>query len=93
MTNTNQTAGQTLKEQLSANLIASFSSCVQENIDGITDEITASADGKLSLSVPIKLQLTSGRIAGCGQVSYSRKFSDEFEFITEDPHQQPLGIE
>ena len=82
-----------LKDQLADKLIAAFASAVHENIVGITDELTAADDGKLSLSIPVKLSLNSGRVAGTGSVTYSRKFTGDFEFITEDPNQQPLGIE
>lgn len=67
---------------------------VASNIAGIAAELHAADDGNLSVSVSIKLNLSGNRVSGAGSVSYSRKFKDEFEFITDDPEQRKLeGIE
>jgi len=63
---------------------------VAANITGIAAELHSAEDGNLSVSVGIKLNLSGNRVSGSGSVSYSRKFKDEFQFITDDPEQTKL---
>lgn len=63
---------------------------VAANITGIAAELHSAEDGNLSVSVGIKLNLSGNRVSGSGSVSYSRKFKDEFQFITDDPEQTKM---
>ena len=80
----------TLIEALEPKLNEAINLAVAANITGIAAELHSAEDGNLSVSVGIKLNLSGNRVSGSGSVSYSRKFKDEFQFITDDPEQTKL---
>jgi len=82
----------TIRDPLMRHMVAAISSLVTENVDGIAAELVAAEDGNLSVSFSVKLSLSGNRVSGVSSVSYSRKFKDESEFITEDPSQIPLPM-
>ena len=79
-----------LIEALEPKLKEAIDLAVAANITGIAAELHSAEDGNLSVSVGIKLNLSGNRVSGSGSVSYSRKFKDEFQFITDDPEQTKL---
>ena len=71
-----------------------FGQTIRNQTAGIANEVANAEDGALSVSFSVKLTLTGLRVAGVGKIGYSRKFSDESEFITPDPNQPTLtGVE
>jgi len=81
-----------IAEALEQSLNRAVAVLVAGNVTGIVRELTEAEDGKMTVSFSVKLSLEKGRVAGAGAISYSRKFKDETEFITEDPHQTELPI-
>jgi hypothetical protein len=79
-----------LIEQLQPKLEEAVKAAIAENITGVAAELNSSEDGNLTVSVSLKLNLNGNRVAGAGSLSYSRKFKDDFEFITDDPNQLKL---
>lgn len=83
-----------IRDPLADQIKTTLSGLVDSNIDGIANEVAQSEDGNLSVSFSVKLTLSGLRVAGVGKIGYSRKFTDEAEFITPDPQQQDLpGVE
>lgn len=83
-----------LVEQLQPEIGRALTTLVARNVTGIAQELVASEDGKLSVSFSLALSLQNDRVAGVGNLSYSRKFKDAVEFSTRDPKQPQLpGIE
>jgi hypothetical protein len=83
-----------LIEALEPKLKEAINLAVAANITGIAAELHSAEDGNLSVSVGIKLNLNGNRVSGTGSVTYSRKFKDDFDFITDDPEQIKMeGIE
>ena len=83
----------TIADQLEAKLKRAFEEISAANIAKITEELLESENGKMTVGFSIKLSLNNGRVAGVGGLSYSRKFTDEIEFITDDPKQGNLPID
>jgi hypothetical protein len=87
------TASQTIsiiRDPLAQAIKGALDGLVDGNIDGIANEVAQSDDGNLTVSFSVKLTLSCMRVAGTGRISYSRKFTDESEFMTPDPNQPPL---
>lgn len=83
-----------IRDPLADEIKKALSGLIDDNIDGIANEVANAEDGALSVSFSVKLTLTGLRVAGVGKIGYSRKFSDESEFITPDPNQPTLpGVE
>jgi len=83
-----------IRDPLASEIKTALSALVDGNIDGIANEVANAEDGSLSVSFSVKLTLTGLRVAGVGKIGYSRKFTDESEFITQDPNQPTLpGVE
>jgi hypothetical protein len=82
-----------IAEALEQSLNRAVADLIAGNVTGIVRELTEAEDGGLTVSFSVKLSLEKGRVAGVGAISYSRKFKDETEFITADPHQTELPIE
>ena len=63
-----------------------------QNCTGIEEELRASAEGTLSVSVPIRLTLIGTKVSASIGMLYSRKFKDEVEAVGElpDPNQPEL---
>ncbi len=59
---------------------------IDVNADAILAELTAAEDGKCSVSIGLKLDLAKGRVAGAARLAFSRRFTSEANFITEDTH-------
>ena len=68
---------------------------IANNASAIAKELSENTDGKLTVSIPVKLSLIGSRIYFSGSLSYSRKFTDESEAMCEieDPLQPKLGID
>jgi hypothetical protein len=84
-----------IRDPLAQAIKGALDGLVDGNIDGIASEVAQSEDGNLTVSFSVKLTLTGLRVAGVGKIGYSRKFTDESEFLTPDPQQAtlPLGEE
>lgn len=83
-----------IRDPLADEIKKALSGLIDDNIDGIANEVANAEDGSLSVSFSVKLTLSGLRVAGVGKIGYSRKFSDESEFITPDPNQPTLpGVE
>jgi len=83
-----------IRDPLASEIKTALSGLVDGNIDGIANEVANAEDGSLSVSFSVKLTLTGLRVAGVGKIGYSRKFTDESEFLTPDPNQPTLpGVE
>jgi hypothetical protein len=65
---------------------------IANNASLIATELRESPEGKLTVSIPVKLTLIGSRIYTAGSLSYSRKFTDETESMVEfsDPNQAKL---
>ena len=79
-----------IRDPLAQAIKGALDGLVDGNIDGIANEVAQSDDGNLTVSFSVKLTLTGLRVAGVGKIGYSRKFTDESEFLTPDPNQPPL---
>lgn len=63
------------------------------NGDGITEELLAAEDSKLTVSLSLKLSLVAGKVYSTASVSFSRKFRDEIEGSADaDPNQEKLAL-
>ena len=83
-----------IRDPLASEIKTALSGLVDGNIDGIANEVANAEDGSLSVSLSVKLTLTGLRVAGVGKIGYSRKFTDESDFITPEPEQLGLpGVE
>jgi hypothetical protein len=94
MSTTSQTIS-IIRDPLAQAIKGALDGLVDGNIDGIANEVAQSDDGNLTVSFSVKLTLNGLRVAGVGKIGYSRKFTDESEFLTPDPNQPslPLGEE
>jgi hypothetical protein len=94
MSTTSQTIS-IIRDPLAQAVKDALDGLVDGNIDGIANEVAQSDDGNLTVSFSVKLTLNGLRVAGVGKIGYSRKFTDESEFLTPDPQQAtlPLGEE
>lgn len=83
-----------IRDPLASEIKTALSGLVDGSIDGIANEVANAEDGSLSVSFSVKLTLTGLRVAGIGKIGYSRKFTDESDFITPEPAQLGLpGVE
>jgi hypothetical protein len=66
-----------------------------QNVDAITTELYDNPEGKLNVSISVKLKAVKDRIHSTATLAYSRKFTDEVEdsVIVEDPAQPKLEFE
>jgi hypothetical protein len=92
MSTTSQTIS-IIRDPLAQAIKGALDGLVDGNIDGIANEVAQSDDGNLTVSFSVKLTLNGLRVAGVGKIGYSRKFTDESEFLTPDPNQPPLPFE
>lgn len=81
-----------IRDPLAQAIKGALDGLVDGNIDGIANEVAQSDDGNLTVSFSVKLTLTGLRVAGVGKIGYSRKFTDESEFLTPDPNQPSLPL-
>jgi hypothetical protein len=65
---------------------------VNANCDAIEEELKSAENGKLTISLPVKLTLAGSRVYLTAGLTYSRKFTDEVEASIEldDPKQPRL---
>lgn len=79
-------------DQLISLLQRSSSDLINANGSNIAEELKATEDGTLSVSLGIKLKAVGPRLYAATSVSYSRKFKDELEDSIEipDPNQPEL---
>jgi hypothetical protein len=68
---------------------------LNQNCDGVAEELAAAADGKISVSMGFKLCLIGRKLVANGSISYARRFKDEVEGVAElpEPDQLRLPIE
>ena len=90
---TDRTSASQIRDGLSSKLVHALTELVEQNIDGITQELTTAEDGALSVSFGIRLKLFGKEVDGTGTVSYRRVFKDEITFKTENPDQPGLPLE
>ena len=65
-------------------------SLVIANVVGIAEELQANSEGKLSVSIPVKLTLIGSKVFIAVGISYARKFEDEAEgFVDTDQENLP----
>lgn len=79
---------------ISGLIIDSVTNVVNANSDSIEQELRDSTEGKLTVSLPVKLTLVGSRVYLTASLAYSRKFTDEVEAMLEleDPSQPKLPI-
>ena len=77
----------TLADNLQPKLEASVRELIANNIAAFTAELQSAEDGKLTVGVSMKLSLSNNRVSCVADMTYSRKFKDQSEFITQDPNQ------
>ena len=68
---------------------------IANNASAIAKELQENPEGKLSVSLGVKLKLVGSRIYFEGSLSYSRKFTDAVDAMCEfnDPRQPNLTID
>ena len=81
--------------QLSELVTGQLVDLVNSNADGIADAIAAAEDGKLGVSLSVKLQLVTQRLFSKSQLTYGvrRKEAVDDSILWDDPNQQPLPME
>ena len=82
-----------IREPLANLLTEALAELVENNIDGITEKLTGSETGKLSVAFGAKLSLKGNQVAATVRLSYTDKHADQTEFITKDPDQGELPVE
>lgn len=84
----------TLSSQLEKKLAGITADLIAQNISLITEELTGNPDGKISVSVGLKVVNCGKTVTIDGSIGFSRKFKDELQdtFAVEDPNQLPLPI-
>lgn len=82
-----------IRDPLADAIKTALDGLVDGNIDGIANEVANAEDGTLSVSFGVKLTLSGLRVSGVGKIGYSRRFTDEAEFITPEPNQGNLPLE
>jgi hypothetical protein len=72
-----------------------ISDLLAQNIDAITTELYENPEGKLNVSLSVKLKAVKDRVHANTTLAYSRKFSDEVEdsVAVDDPNQIALSLE
>lgn len=81
-----------MKQQLQDTLQELAAKLIENNIENITSEVLENVDGKLSISVGIKIHIVGPKVHTTGALAYSRKFREELEscFERQDPNQPSL---
>ena len=75
---------------IATKMAAAAAALIQDNADEIGNLLTSSPGGKLTVGISCKLTLIGGKTSGKLKISYSKKHSDEEEFVTDDPNQPEL---
>lgn len=83
-------------ESLLALLQEHITDLLNQNTSGICEKLTAAPDGKLSVSIGLKLTLINGKAFLKARIGYAEKHQDETEgsakLIDPDPEQAKLGV-
>ena len=81
--------------QLSELVTSQLADLVNQNADGIAEAIADAEDGKLGVSLSVKLQLVTDRLFSKSQLTYGlrRKMAVDDSILWDDPNQQPLPME
>jgi hypothetical protein len=66
-----------------------------QNADAITTELYENPEGKLNVSLSVKLKAVKDRVHATTSLAYSRKFTDEVDdsVLVDDPDQIKLPLE
>ena len=89
---------QTTPETVSEKLGHAMQSVAEEQIDNLRDDITAALmddpEGRMAVSLSIKLELRPDRVTATGKLAFSRRISGDESTATQDldTDQQKLGI-
>ena len=75
---------------IATKMAAAAAELIQSNADDIASLLASSPGGKLTVGISCKLTLIGGKTSGKLKISYSKKHSDEEEFVTDDPNQPEL---
>lgn len=81
-----------IREPLAKLLTEALAELVQNNMNGITEKLTGSETGKLSVAFGAKLSLKGNQVAATVRLSYTDKHADQTEFITKDPAQLEIEV-
>lgn len=83
-----------MTEQLNNKTQEIVSGLLNANADVIAKELASNPEGKLNVSVGVKLRLVGHKLYVEGALTYSRKFTDELEGMIEvpDPSQPKLPL-
>ncbi len=83
-----------LTDQLQTTVNTLLAELVGANIASIAEELRNDAEGKLTVSIPLKLSFIGQNVTAAGQIQWARRFKDEAEatFELDDPDQAKLSI-